>query len=33
MLRAVAAVIIIILNVRWWSWARSCCIWKLPNRS
>ena len=28
----VAAVVIIILNVRWWSWARLCCIWKLPNR-
>jgi len=30
MLRSVAAVTII-LNVRWWSWAGLCCVWKLPN--
>jgi len=33
MLRAVAAVVIVILNVRWWSWARMFCFWKLPNLS
>jgi len=21
----------IILYARWWSWARLCCVWKLPN--
>jgi len=30
MLRAVAT---IILNVHWWSSARLCCVWKLPNLS
>jgi len=29
-LPAVAAVVIIIQNVRWWSWTRLCCVWKLP---
>jgi len=33
MLRAVAAIVIIIQCVRWWSWARLCCVWKLPNLS
>jgi len=33
MLRAVATAVIIILNVRWWSWAHLCCTWKLPNVS
>ena len=33
MLHAVAAVVIIILNARWWSWARLCCVWKLLNLS
>jgi len=31
MLRTVAAVVNIILNIRCWSWARLCCVWKLPN--
>ena len=31
MLCSVATVVIIILNVGWWSWARLWCIWKLPN--
>jgi len=31
MLHAVAVAVVIILNVRWWSWAHMCCIWKLPN--
>jgi len=35
MLCAVTAVVlvIIILNVCWWSWARLCCVWKLTNLS
>ena len=33
LLRAVAAVVVIIPNVRCWSWARMCCVWKLPNLS
>jgi len=33
MLHAVAAVIIIILIVRCWSWALLCCVWKLLNLS
>jgi len=33
MFRAVVAVVIAMLNVRWWSWARLCCAWKLPNLS
>jgi len=33
MLRAVAAVVMVILNVRCWSWALLCCVWKLPNLS
>jgi len=32
-LRAVAAVIIIFLNVRFQSWGRLCCVWRLPNPS
>jgi len=31
MLCSVTAVVIKILNVRWWFWAHSCCVWKLPN--
>jgi len=31
MLCAVAAVVIIIQNVCWWSWAHLRCIWKLLN--
>jgi len=23
----------VMLNVRCWSWARMCCLWKLPNLS
>ena len=33
MLPAVAAAVIIISNVRCWSWARMCCVRKLPNIS
>jgi len=33
MLRAVAAAVVIILDVRCWSWARMCCVWKLLNLS
>ena len=33
MLRAVAADVIVILNVRWWSWARLYCVWKVSNLS
>jgi len=33
MLHAVAALVIIIQNVRWWSWARLCCVWKPPSLS
>ena len=33
MLRLVAAVVVIILNVRCLSWARLCCVWKPPNLS
>jgi len=33
MLHAGAAISTIILNVHWWSRARLCCIWKLPNLS
>jgi len=33
MLRAATAAVIIILNVRCWSWVRMCCVWKLPNLS
>jgi len=33
MLRAVAAVVMITLDVRWWSWARMCCAWKASNLS
>jgi len=33
MLRSVEAVIITILYVCRWSWARLCCVWKLPNIS
>jgi len=33
MLRAVAAVVIILLNVCLWSSARLCCVWMLPNLS
>jgi len=32
MLQAVAAVMII-LNIRWWSWACLCCAWKVSNLS
>jgi len=32
MLHAVAAAVVVILNVRCWSWVRLCCVWKLPNR-
>jgi len=31
MLRAVAAIVITILNVPYWSWAFLCCVWKLAN--
>jgi len=31
MLFAVAAVVIIIQNVRWWSRAHLCCVWNLPS--
>jgi len=33
MLYAVAADVIIIPDVRCWSWAHLCCIWKLRNIS
>ena len=33
MSHAIAAVVIVILNAGWWSWARLCCVWKLPNLS
>jgi len=32
MLRSVVTDVII-LNVRRWSWARLCCVWKLSNLS
>jgi len=32
MLHAVAAAVVVIPNVRCWSWVRLCCVWKLPNR-
>jgi len=32
-LHAFAIVVMIILCARWWSWARLCCIWMLPNLS
>jgi len=31
MLRAVAAVVIQIIYVCWWSWTRLCCAWNLSN--
>jgi len=33
MLQAFAVVVTISLNVRWWSWARLCCAWKVSNLS
>ena len=30
MLRSDTVVVIIIPYARWWSWARLCCVWKLP---
>jgi len=31
MLRVVDTFVTIILNIRCWSWARLCCLWKLPG--